>query len=67
LVCFFFFVLTKNTAPKILIFSNAMGANHLFYVKTIETNARAFLPLNILAVCSVHYFHLVKSFFTFVL
>ena len=30
-----------------------MGANHLFYVKTIETHLRAFLPLNILAIGTV--------------
>jgi hypothetical protein len=31
----------------------AMGADHLYYVKTIETHARTFLPLDISAVCSV--------------
>jgi hypothetical protein len=30
-----------------------MGADYSFYVKTIETHARAFLTLNILAVGSV--------------
>ena len=30
-----------------------MDADHSFYVKTIETHARTFLPLNISAVCSV--------------
>jgi hypothetical protein len=30
-----------------------MGADHSFYVKTIETHARAFLPLNISAVGTV--------------
>ena len=40
-------------APRILIFSIAMGADHSFYVKTIETHARTFLPLNISAVGSV--------------
>jgi hypothetical protein len=34
----------------ILIFSIAMVANYLFYVKTIETHAHAFLTLNILAI-----------------
>ena len=29
-----------------------MGADYLFYVKTIETHAHAFLPLNISAVGS---------------
>ena len=38
-------------APRILIFSNAMSADYTFYVKTIETFARAFLTLNILAIC----------------
>ena len=40
-------------APRILIFSIAMGADYSFYVKTIETfetHARAFLTLNILAI-----------------
>ena len=37
-------------APRILIFSIAMGANHSFYVKTIETHTRTFLTLNILAI-----------------
>ena len=30
-----------------------MGADHSFYVKTLETHVRTFLPLNISAVCSV--------------
>ena len=30
-----------------------MGAYHSFYVKTIETHARAFLPLNISAIGTV--------------
>ena len=34
-------------------FSIAMGADHSFYVKTIETHARAFLPLNISAIGTV--------------
>jgi hypothetical protein len=37
-------------APRILIFSIAMVADHLFYVKIIENHARAILPLNILAI-----------------
>ena len=37
-------------APRILIFSNAMGADYAFYVKTIETHACAFLALNVLAI-----------------
>jgi hypothetical protein len=40
-------------APRILIFSIAMGADDSFYVKIIETHARAFLTLNILAIGSV--------------
>ena len=32
----------------------AMGADYLFYVKTIETHARAFLTLNILAIGRVN-------------
>ena len=40
---------SPETAPRILIFSIAMGAEYSFYVKTIETHARAFLTLNILA------------------
>ena len=39
-----------KTAPRILIFSIAMGADYSFYVKTIETHARAFSTLNILAI-----------------
>ena len=37
-----------------MIFSIAMGADHSFYMKTIETHARAFLPLNISAIGTVH-------------
>ena len=44
---------SSKTAPRILIFSIAMGADHSFYVKTIETHARAFLPLNISAIGTV--------------
>ena len=40
-------------APRILIFPIAMDADYSFYVKTIETHARAFLTLNILAISSV--------------
>ena len=36
-----------------MIFSIAMGAEYLSYVKSIETQARTFLPLNISAVGSV--------------
>ena len=43
-----------------MIFSIAMGADYSFYVKTIETHARAFLALNILAIISVNMFGLLK-------
>ena len=45
---------SSKTAPRILIFSIAMSADHSFYVKTIETHARAFLPLNISAMGTVY-------------
>jgi hypothetical protein len=32
-----------------------MGADYIFYVKTIETHARAFLTLNILAIGGMRY------------
>ena len=41
---------SSQRAPRILIFSIAMGADYLFYVKTIETHARAFLTLYDLAI-----------------
>ena len=40
-------------APRIFIFSIVLGAEYLSYVKSIETHARAFLPLNTSAVGSV--------------
>ena len=40
---------SSKTAPGILIFSILMGANYLFYMKTIDTHARTFLALDILA------------------
>ena len=43
-----------KTAPRILIFSIAIDANYTFYVKSIETHVRAYLPLIISAVSSVH-------------
>ena len=46
----------SETATRILIFSIAMGADYLFYVKTIETHARAFLTFNILAIGWVFYY-----------
>ena len=39
---------SSKMAPRILIFSITTGANYLFYVKTIETHAHAFLTLIIL-------------------
>ena len=36
-----------------MIFSIAMGADYSFYVKSIETHARTFLPLNISAIGTV--------------
>ena len=44
---------SSQRAPRILIFSIAMGADYSFYVKIIETHARAFLPLNISAIGTV--------------
>ena len=41
---------SSKTAPGIFIFSIVLGAE---YVKSIETHARTFLPLNISAVGSV--------------
>ena len=45
---------SSQRAPRILIFSTAMGADYTFYVKSIESHARAFLPLNNSAVGSVY-------------
>ena len=47
---------SSKRAPRIFIFSIAMGANYAFYVKTIETHARTFLALNILAIGRVKFF-----------
>ena len=41
---------SSKRAPRILIFSIAMDADYTFYVKSIETHVRTFLPLNISAV-----------------
>ena len=41
---------SSKRAPRILIFSIAMGVDYSFYVKTIKTHAREFLTLNILAI-----------------
>ena len=44
---------SSKTAPRIFIFSIVLSAEYLFYVKSIETHARTFLPLNISAIGSV--------------
>ena len=44
---------SSKMAPRIFIFSIVLGSENLSYVKSIETHARAFLPLNISAVGSV--------------
>ena len=49
---------SSKTAPRIFIFSIVLGAENLSYVKSIETHARAFLALNILAIGSVFHFSL---------
>ena len=38
---------SSKTAPRILIFSNAMGADYSFYVKSITTYGLAFFGYNI--------------------
>ena len=43
----------SKTAPSIFIFSIVLGAEYLSYLKSIQTNARAFLPIDISTVCSV--------------
>ena len=40
-------------APRLFIFSIVLGAERLSYVKSIETHAHTFLPLNISVVGSV--------------
>ena len=40
-------------APRIFIFSIVLGAENLSYLKSIETNARTFLTLNILSIGTV--------------
>ena len=44
---------SSQRAPRILIFSIAMGADYPFYVKTIETHARAFFKVIIFSIGSV--------------
>ena len=44
---------SSQRAPRILIFSIAMGADYSFYVKTIETHARAFFKVIIFSISSV--------------
>ena len=43
----------SKTAPRIFIFSIVLGAEYLYYVKSIETHARAFVTLNILSIGTV--------------
>ena len=47
------FFSTKKNVKHILFFSIVLGAEYLSYVKSIETDTHAFLPLNISAVGSV--------------
>ena len=44
---------SSHRAPRILIFSIAMGADYSFYVKTIETHARALFKVIIFSIGSV--------------
>ena len=46
---------SSQRAPMILIFSIAMGADYSFYVKTIETHARAFFKVIIFSISSVYH------------
>ena len=46
---------SSQRAPRIFIFSIAMGADYSFYVKIIETHVRTYLALNILAIDRVFY------------
>ena len=46
---------SSKTAPRILIFSIAIGVDYTFYVETIETHAHTFLTPNILAIGRVNY------------
>ena len=45
---------SSQRAPRILVFSIAMGADYSFYVKTIETHARAFFKVIIFSIGSVY-------------
>ena len=53
---------SSQRAPRILIFSIAMGADYSFYVKTIETHARAFFKVIIFSISSVRWHELFKLF-----
>ena len=44
---------SSKMAPRIFIFSIFLGAEYLYYVKSIETQARAFLTLDILSIGTV--------------
>ena len=48
---------SSKTAPRILIFSIAMGADFSFYVKSIATYASAFLMYNNSVLASVYGTH----------
>ena len=45
---------SSKTAPRILIFSIAMGADYILYMKTIETHACAFFKVIIFSIGSVN-------------
>ena len=50
---------SSQMAPRILIFSIAMGADYSFYAKTIETYARALFKVIIFSIGSVSYMSVV--------
>ena len=52
---------SSQMAPRILIFSIAMGADYSFYLKTIETHARAFFKVIIFSIDSVYLMRVVRS------
>ena len=53
MVCMPSIFIKTSQCPMIFIFSIVLGAEYLSYVKSIETHARPFLPLNISAVGTV--------------
>ena len=55
---------SSKTATRIFILSIVLGAEYLFYVKSIETHARTFLLLNISVVgCVRQIFTLLITFY----